>query len=294
LAHIAPWKKEDFNELVKVMSSYPVIGIAKIRSIPAANLQKMRKNLRSKMYIKVSKNTLFTLALKEAAKTKKNVDKLIENIEDQVAIIATEENPFKLFREIDGTKAKSPAKGGEISPIDIMVSKGETAFKPGPIVSEMQKIGIPAGIDRGKVVIKEGKLLVKCGDRIPREMAPMLGRLEIYPLIVGLDLLAAYEDGIVYRPDVLKIDDAVVKGNITSAATAALNLGVFISYPTKLSIGPLIQKAHTNAFNLSVNANVPTQETIRTMLGIGHGHMLSLSSHLPKSEDKNKATEEVK
>jgi len=278
-----------------MMSNYPVIGIAKIRSIPASNLQIMKRNLRSKMQMKVSKNTLFALALKEAAKTKKNIDKLVADIDDQVAIIATKENPFKLFREVDGTKAKSPAKGGEISPIDIAVSKGETSFKPGPIVSELQKAGIPAGIDRGKVVIKEDKLLVKCGDRIPRELAPMLSRLEIYPLIVGLDLLAAYEDGIIYKPDVLKIDDAAVKNNIMTAATAALNLGVFISYPTKLSIVPLIQKAHRNAFNLSVNADVPTKETIETILRIGHGHMLSLSSRLPKSEEKNKTTnEEVK
>lgn len=265
-----------------MMSSNPVIGVARIRSIPAANLQKMRANLRSKLYMKVSKNTLFTLALKETAKTKKNIDKLIENIDDQVAVIATKENPFKLFKEVDATKTKSPARGGEISPIDIAVSKGETSFKPGPIVSEMQKVGIPAGIDKGKVVIKEDKLLVKCGDRIPKELAPMLTRLEIYPLIIGLDLLAAYEDGIVYKLDVLRIDEVAVKNNITTAATAALNISVFVSYPTKLSICPLIQKAHRNAINLSVNTNIPTRETIKTILRSACGHMLSLSSRLPK------------
>src|SRR5207245_1547002 len=86
-------------------------------------------------------------------------------------------------------------RGGEIAPEDLWVRGGETPFKPGPVVGELQKAGIPAAIERGKVVIRQDKLMVKAGARIPRDVAQQLARLEIFPLVVGLDLRGAQEQG---------------------------------------------------------------------------------------------------
>ena len=59
----------------------------------------------------------------------------------------------------------TPARGGEIAPEDILVKKGETPFKPGPIVSEFQRAGLPAAIEKGKIIRKHlakgSKLKVK-------------------------------------------------------------------------------------------------------------------------------------
>ena len=59
-----------------------------------------------------------------------------------------------------------------------MIKQGDTSFKPGPIVGELQKVGIPAAIESGKVVIKSDKLLVKEGETISAEVAQMLTKLE--------------------------------------------------------------------------------------------------------------------
>jgi len=187
-------------------------------------------------------------------------------------------NPFKLFKQLDATKTKMPARGGESSPEDIEVKAGDTPFKPGPIVGELQKAGIPAAIEQGKVVIKKDKLLVKKGDKITREVALALAKLEIFPITVGLDLHAAFEDGMVYKKDVLAVDDAVYLGRLQQAASGALNLSVFIGFPTALSIRPMLAKAHMNALNLAVNAQVANEETIKVMLSKANAQMLSLAS----------------
>ena len=93
-------------------------------------------------------------------------------------------------------------------------------------MGELQKAGIPAGIEGGKVLIKKDKTLVKKGDRIPRELAPMLTKLEIFPLVVGLDLVAAWESGTVYPAKLLAIDEVKIMGDMGMAAAQAFNLAM--------------------------------------------------------------------
>ena len=69
---------------------------------------------------------------------------------------------------MEATKTAAPAKPGDIAPEDILVKAGDTPFKPGPIVGELQKAGIPAAIEGGKIVIKKDKVLVKKGEPSPK------------------------------------------------------------------------------------------------------------------------------
>ncbi|HLE97760.1 MAG TPA: 50S ribosomal protein L10, partial [Candidatus Thermoplasmatota archaeon] len=222
-AHVALWKKEEVEHLVELLESNPVVAVANVQGIPAAQMAKMRKTLREDATIKVAKNTLLTIALKEAGKRHAGLEKLADKIDGQTAVIVTRMNPFRLYKRLEQSKTKAPARGGEIAPEDIRVTKGETPFKPGPIVGELQKAGIPAKIDQGKVMISADKVLVKQGDRIPQAVAQMLTRLEIFPLIVGMDLKAAYDDGTVYGIDALSVD--YVK-SLVAAHQQAVNLAV--------------------------------------------------------------------
>src|SRR5256712_8691378 len=102
--------------------------------------------------------------------------KLSDTIEGQTAVVAAYINPCRLFKDREATRRRAPARGGEIAPEDLWVRGGETPFKPGPVVGELQKAGIPAAIERGKVVIRQDKLMVKAGARIPRDVAQQLAR----------------------------------------------------------------------------------------------------------------------
>lgn len=285
MAHVAGWKKDAVTNLTKHISKSKVVGIINVHGVPAPAFQTMRTNLRGKAEITMLKNTLLKLALQQAGKDKKGLDKLVASVDGQCAVVTSDLNPFRLFRKLDSTKTKMPARGGEVAPDDIEIKAGETPFKPGPVVGELQKAGLPAAIEQGKVVIKKDKLLVKKGDKIPREVALVLSKLEIYPLTVGLDLSAAFEDGMIYKKDVLAVDDAMVLGQVKFAAAGAMNLAVFISYPTRQSIRPMLANAHYKALNFAVNAKIANKVTIKLMLAKANAQMLSLASKVPAGLD---------
>lgn len=196
MAHVAEWKHGEIKEIESLLTNNKVIGIVEVGGIPAAQMQQMRKNMRSVATIRSAKNTLIVKALDAVEKKVKGVSGLKESVSGQSAIIVTDANPFKLFAHVKATRSMAPARGGETAQEDIMVKSGDTPFKPGPIVGELQKVGIPAAIQEGKVVIKSDKLLVKKGDKIPAEVAQALTRLEIYPIEIGMSLHSVLRTGI--------------------------------------------------------------------------------------------------
>ena len=135
------------------------------------------------------------------------------------------------------TKTMAPAKGGEIATHDIEVKAGDTPFKPGPVVGELQKAGIPAAIQEGKVVIKNDKVIVPAGEKIPVDVAQMLTRLEIHPIEIGMNLNAVFEDGSIFTPDVLDIDMDKFVSQLQQASSNAFSLAVETAWINKSSNG---------------------------------------------------------
>lgn len=267
MAHTREWKERNLNTLSTTLSSSRVIGVASIKGLPAAQMQEIRKKLNGKVTIHVSRAKLLRMAIEAASKQKGGLDALSDMLKnDQVAILTSQADPFKLYREVEANKKPMPAKGGEIAPEDIEVKAGETSFKPGPIVGELQKAGIPAGIEGGKVVIKKDKLLVKKGDVITPQIAAALTRMEIFPLVAGLDIKAVYEDGMIFRRDVLHFDEKQMLNEVISASLQATNLAVRARYFVPLSVRVLISEGWRAALNLSVNAAYPTPETAELLV----------------------------
>jgi len=282
MAHVAQWKYKEVEEIASLLKQHPVIGIAEIGSIPAPQMQQMRQNLREHMKIRSSKNTLIHRAIDNAGKDVKDLSGLKEIVSGQSAIIATDINPFKLQAQMNKTRTKAPAKGGEIAPEDIKVESGDTPFKPGPIVGDLQKVGIPAAIQGGKVVIKKDKVLVKKGDVISRDVAQMLTRLEIYPLEIGISLHGVFEDGLIFKPDVLDIDLDSYHDQFMQAAGKAFNLAIETGWATKQTITPLVSKAHRDALSIAIEQGILNKDTASDILAKAHRSMIAIASKVQK------------
>ena len=297
MAHVAPWKTERVAQLVKEFQEASVIGVVGLQGIPGAQMQKIRASLRGRANLLVTKNTLVHLALKEAAKKRKGLEELTPLVGGQIALVTAKVNPFRLFRELESTKTRAPARGGEMAPEDILIREGDTPFKPGPIVGELQKAGIPAVIEGGRVVIRKEKLMVKKGERIPRELAQGLTRLEIYPLVVGLDVRGIFEEGTVYPRDILSVDEAAVLAQVQAATRGAFNLAVFAGYPTLMTIRPMIAQGFRKALSLAVQLGYPTKESVPLLLARAVAHGQALVRKLPPEaqpggEKKTESAEE--
>jgi large subunit ribosomal protein L10 len=278
MVHVAKWKYGEVEELTNLLTNNKVIGIVEVGGIPSPQLQQMRKNLQGLAQIRSAKNTLILKALDETEKKVKGMSNLKETITGQTAVIATDMNPFKLFGQIKSTRTMAPAKGGETAAHDIMVKAGETPFKPGPVVGELQKVGIPAAIQEGKVVIKEDKVIVPAGKKIAADVAQMLTRLEIFPIEIGMTLHAVYEDGSILKPDVLDIDIDVFKSRMAQALNNAFNLAVETAWTTQLTINSLLMKAYKDAFVIALEKGIVNKETLSHLISKAHSNMLALKN----------------
>jgi large subunit ribosomal protein L10 len=278
MAHVAEWKFGEVKDLTNLLTSKKVVGIVEIGGIPAPQMQKMRSNLHGIATIRSAKNNLIIRALEDAEKQIKGISELEKSLKGQTAIIITDMNPFRLFSQIKSTRTMAPAKGGETATYDIEVKEGDTPFKPGPIVGELQKAGFPAAIQEGKVVIKSDKVIVNKGEKIPQDVAQMLSRLEIFPIEIGMNLNAVFEDGSIYLPDVLDINIDEILGKMTKASTDAYNLAVETAWFTKSTIETILLKAHSNAFSLAIEKGIVNKETIKHIISNANARMLALKN----------------
>ena len=275
--HIPQWKKDEIEEIKAKINEYHVVGLVGIHGLPSKQFQQMRSSLRDSVHIKVCKNSLMLRALDESSDELKPLQ---DYIDQETGIIFSNTNSFKIFKLLNSSKTPAPIKGGMISPVDITVEKGPTSFPPGPIVGDLQTAGIPASIDGGKVVIRETKVVAKEGEVVSQKLAAMLARLEIYPLELGLNLRATFEDGTLLKGSELEIDEALYTQNFMSAAKQAFNLSVNAAYPTSTTIQALVAKAVSESRNLAVNGVIFTPGVMDTLLSKSQGEMLALASLL--------------
>lgn len=271
------WKVKQVEELKKVISSHRVLLLANFEKVPASLMQKIKRELKGSAELRVVKKTLLNLAIDSIGG---GYEKLKEYARGQVAIIATNENPFKIYKKLESLKTDSPLKPNQISPIDVMVNEGPTPLPPGPAMAELQMAGIPAAVEKGKVVIKKAATVVKAGEVVKPEVAKALEKLNIKPLKIGLETLAAY-DGVVLTPDLLKIDEEAILKDFQNAYRIAMNLAVNCCYVTKETAEILLIKGYMDARNLAINAEILEKDVMPDLLLKAHAQMLSLASLLP-------------
>ena len=251
-AKAAQHKKDEAAALTKLMQDHPIIGILNVENLGAAPLAVLRGKLRKDVTIRMSKKQLIKRAI-DGLNDRKDVGKLKDSIVGMPALLLTKENPFKVAKLIKESKSKAPAKPGQTAPYDIVIPAGPTQFTPGPIISELGKAGLKTGVEDGKIVIKEDKVVAGQGDTIDQPLSELLAKFDIQPMEIGLDLVAAYEDGTIYGKDVLSVDPAEYVDMLRSAAAQSFNLSLEIAYPSKENVERLVGRAFSTAKNLALD-----------------------------------------
>jgi len=273
-AHIPEWKVRDVEELIEMISKSRVVGVVGVREIPADNLQQMRGSLRGNVEIRMVRNTIARRALEASAP---EIRPLADFIEDQTALLFSNDNPFKLNSLLEKGKRPMPIKAGARAPKDIVVEAGVTSFSPGPMVGKLQAAGIPAAIKSGKVVINQKITLAKEGEVVSAKTADILKTMEIFPRNVGLELRAAYEGGLIFKAKDLSIDVEAQISELFAASAKAFGFAVEIGYATPKTVGPMLQKAQTKARALVLEAGIPVPSMMEMLLAKAAANAKALS-----------------
>ena len=275
-SRVAPYKKEIVAKIVDNIRKYNIIGVVNMENLPAKQLQKLRATLRGKVTITMTKRRLISLALENAEQFKPGISKLKAYLAGMPGMIFTNDNPFRLYRLLQKSKSKAFAKANQTAPEDIVITAGPTPFAPGPIIGELAMVGIKAGVEGGKVAIKQDSVVAKKDQPILPKVAEILTRLGIEPMFVGLDLTTVYENGTVYLKDVLSIDEDVFMRRVSLAHSGAFNLAVYISYPSRFTISYLLGRAFTDAKALGISRNLFEKEIMPSLLAKGYMHAFAL------------------
>jgi len=278
-------KISEVEEIKKLLTGYKYIGIASLHKVRAAQLQALKKNLTGKVYMRVLKNSLIEFAIEDLKKD--DLKKLEDYLEGSNLFLFTDLNPFKLSLLLERGKVKTTAKSGDVAAMDVTIPAGSTGQPPGPIISQLNAVGLPTRIESGSVWVSKDTLVVRKGEVISERLAAVLSKLGVKAVEAGLSMNAVLDEGLIISGDLLKVDVEATRKSIEQSANEAYSLSLTIAYPTTENIDALLQTAHQNAFILALNAAVPVKETIADLLRKAHTEMLSLNIAVEKATPKD-------
>jgi len=251
--HIPDWKREEVAALVDLIDRYDSVGVVDVEGIPSRQLQAMRADLHGSAELRMGRNSLIRRALEEVDA---GVETLVDVVSGQVGLIGTNDNPFTLYRRLEGSKTAAPINAGEVAPNDVTIEAGDTGIDPGPFVGDLQQVGADARIQEGSIRVLSDSTVLEAGEEVSAQLANVLAELGIEPKEVGLDLRAVYADGVRFEPDELAIDLDAYETDVATAATRARNLAVETAYPTDATIATLLSTARGDAIAVGLEAGV--------------------------------------
>ena len=277
---VMPWKKDTVSDLVDLLKSGDTLAVIDIHGVPAGAMIGMRKDLRGSMKIQVAKKQLMRLAWEECGFNADQLEKLFESAVQPALLSSDSLNSFSLFTELKKTEAGRAAKPGDIAPYQIVVEKMDTGMPPGPIVGDLNSVGIPAKIMGGSVQIQKRTVVLEEGEVFEGEMGMMLSKIGINPIVTGLKLCGTIEDGTLFEPATLDIDYEQFNSDLISHAAGAFNLACNITWFTSQTMPTLVAKASGEALAVAVEAAVVNDTTAPHIIGRANRAALGIAGSL--------------
>lgn len=277
---VMPWKKDTVSDLVDLLKSGDTLAVIDIHGVPAGAMIGMRKDLRKSMKIQVAKKQLMKIAWDQCGYKVEQLEKLFEAATQPALVSSASLNSFSLFTELKKTEAGRAAKPGDIAPHQIVVEKMDTGMPPGPIVGDLNSVGIPAKIMGGSVQIQKRTVVLEEGDVFEGEMGMMLSKIGINPIVTGLKLCGTMEDGTMFEPATLDIDYDQFNSDLISYAAGAFNLACNITWFTSQTMPTLVAKASGEALAVAVEAAVVNHTTAPHIIGRANRAALGIAGSL--------------
>jgi large subunit ribosomal protein L10 len=256
---VPEYKIKLVQEIAGNIKNSRTLLIASTKGLPSSQFHEIKKNLRGKASIKVAKKSIVLRAIDAVGKD--SLSKIKENVGADIALFFSDLDPFVLSGMLADNKSATKAKAGDIAPEDINVEPGPTSLVPGPAISELSGVGLKVAVEGGKLAIKLSHTIVHAGEPINEKVAGVMAKLDIKPMKVGFEPVAAYdrEDDKVYVG--IKIDKKGAYDELREAIGKALGFAVSRVYVCTESLRFILAKAaaHESAIANLLNKSQPSQ-----------------------------------
>lgn len=257
-------KSREVEKVKGLIGEHKALGIASLHKVRASQLQELKRKL-GDVQMRVIKKAVMERAI-SGCEGKPDLGKLKSFLKGSNIFLFADINPFRLALLLSKSKVEMFAKAGDNAARDIIVPAGNTGLSPGPVISQLNMVGLPTRIETGSVWISRDTLVARKGEVISQRLAAVLSNLGIKSVEGGLSLKAVYDDGLIMTEDQLYVDLEEFKQEIGHAYLDALNLSINAAYPTGENIVMLIQNAHREAYNLGLNASIVASELIADLI----------------------------
>ncbi len=278
---IAEWKQQALEELHGLIKQYPVIAAADLTKVRSSQIHELRKRLRNKVTLLVTKNNLLRKSVELSDLKDLKIGEFVKDLQGSNILLFTDTNPYRLILLLEKSKVRVPAKAGDIATNEISISAGNTGLPPGPVISEFGEVKVPTRIEGGSIWIAKDTVVARKGDTITPKMASVLSKLGLKPMEAGLSLVSAFDNGSILRTSDLSLDLTSYRNDVMMAISSAFSLSLEAGYITPEVMPRMIGRAVNQALAMADRAGFLESGTVEHVLRRAVFNATILSRKIP-------------
>lgn len=256
------------SELEEHFDNYKKLFIVDCDNVGSDQMHGIRKAMRGEAVVYCGKNTQMRRVIRTLEESRPELEKIRQAMKLNVALVFTNGDLSKVRDAIVDNKKPSAAKAGSFAQCDVTIEKGITALEPS-MTQFLQALNIGSKITKGMIEIINDVELFKEGDKIGASQAALLQKLDITPFEYGLVPKLVFDNGSLFEPAVLDIQESQIiaqfQNCLRNAACVSIGLGKF---PTVASVPYSIMIAFANmlAVACELDFSFPQAEEIKAYL----------------------------
>jgi len=242
-------RKEGYiKKLNDLLTSYNRILLVGADNVGSHHMQQIRRSIRANASLIMGKNTMVRRVIRN---DHPQLHSLLPHIKGNVGFVFTNSDLSEVRNQLLELRVAAPAKAGAISPVDVIIPKGDTGLEPTQ-TAFLQALNIATKINKGQIQIINDKQILTAGDKVGSSEATLLQKLGIKPFSYGLTVQVIFDEGFIYKPEILDITSADVIHKFTDGVSKLAQLSLQIGYPTLASIPHSFARAFKNLLAISV------------------------------------------
>jgi len=240
-----------FEKLKELLSKYPSIFLVNVDNVGSNQMHQIRVALRGKGVVLMGKNTMVRRALRTILSEFPQFERLLPYVKGNIGFVFTDKDLKEIRELIIANKVAAPARAGAFAPKDVIVPACNTGMEPGK-TSFFQALGIPTKIARGTIEIVSDVKVVTAGTRVGSSEATLLNMLNISPFTYGMTVVQIFDQGNVFSPQVLDIDESELIDRFLSGIKTIAAISLALDYPTIVSVTHSLVNAYKNLIAISL------------------------------------------
>jgi len=304
-----------WERLWGLLEDYRQILIVDCNNVSSKQIQDIRLKLRPlDAVVVMGKNTLIkaglALRMKEPTQDEATYSKRKENwaaypqlerlsllLKKNVGMVLCKGRLTEVKNVIFNSKRGAPARPNTIAPDEVWIRAGPTGLDPKQ-TDFFQALQIQTKIVKTQIEIVADKKIIEKGKKVGNSEVVLLEKLKIRPFSYRMEIVTVYDNGSVYSPAVLDINESEIKQKVQNAIRNVAALSLQIGYPTAASAPHSIINAFKNLVSLTLDGDFhfsqgeKLKEAIKNPQAHAHVAHAHVAAEKPKVEEKKEEKKE--